>query len=579
MSEPNPLPPPPYNDGSSSGDGDLPGPPRRLRVVAGIATVAVAIAAAGGFLALRAFHGGSADTVVSMVPGDTALYVTVNLDPPAGQKLAVAGLFNKFPALTDQKRNATVNAWLDTAFSSTGLRHDDITSWVGSEVSIAMPASAVSSVALGSGGATSTQPDVSVLVASKDDAKAQLALDKFRSGSTRRADTWTTSVFDGVTVTTGSGPGSGAYAITNHTMILASTRAAVDAVIDTTQGKRASLQSSSRYRTVEAQLPADRLGLIYMDIPAFISGAASSLPSIPGAHTQLSAARAYGGFGAAVVASTDGVAVYGTVDFDASKLTPAQRTQLGAAPHANGSLAFVPRTAIGFLALTGLQQTLTSVLQTVSPTGSAIDATLQQLGLTGSTGIIGHLSGDTAIEVNQAPGQTTPAGALVFDTNSTSAAQSFLNHLMSSVCGQASLCDPSQITTQLDAGVTISSVPLAAAPGVGIAPSWAVSNGWAIIATSPAEVRAMLAGHVSGSNITTSPGYTAVTSHVGTSNNGMFYVDVPSVLTAIRTVLPAGAQASFDKSVAPSLGHLGAVAFSSRNASDHMTFTVFVQVR
>lgn len=89
----------------------------------------------------------------------------------------------------------------------------------------------------------------------------------------------------------------------------------------------------------------------------------------------------------------------------------------------------------------------------------------------------------------------------------------------------------------------------------------------------------MLAGHASGSNITTSPGYTAVTSHMGTSNNGMFYVDVPSVLTAIRMVLPAGAQASFDKSVAPSLGHLGAVAFSSKNASDHMTFTVFVQVR
>ena len=578
MSEPDPLPAPPHNDGSSPGDSDLPGPPRSLRLIAGIAAVAVAVAAAAGFLALRAFHG-SADAVVSMVPGDTALYVTVNLDPPGGQKLAVASLFNKFPALSDQKRSATVNAWLDTAFSSTGLKHDDITPWVGSELSVAMPASAISPVAFGGGGATSRQTDVSVLVATKDDAKAQVALDKFKNGPTGRASRWTTSVFDGVTVTTGGGTGSGTYAITNHTVILASTRAAVDAVIDTTQGKRASLQSSSRYRTVESQLPADRLGLIYMDIPAFVNGVASSLPSIPGVQTQLSAARAYGGFGAALVASTDGVALYGTENFDASKLTPAQRAQLGAAPHANGSIAFVPKTAFGFLALTGLQQTLTSVLQTVSPTGSAIDATLQQLGVTGSAGIIGHLSGDAAIEVNQAPGQATPAGALVFDTNSTSAAQSFLDHLMSSVCVQSSVCDPSQITTQLDAGVKISSVPLAAAPGTGIAPSWAVSNGWAIIATGPAEVRAMLASHASGSNISTSPGYTAVTSHVGTSNNGMFYVDVPSVLTAIRTVLPADAQASFDRSVAPSLGHLGAVAFSSRNASDHMTFTVFVQVR
>jgi hypothetical protein len=230
-------------------------------------------------------------------------------------------------------------------------------------------------------------------------------------------------------------------------------------------------------------------------------------------------------------------------------------------------------------ALTGLQQTLKSVLTTIAPPGSAIDSTLRQFGVTGSGGIITHLSGDAGIEVDQVAGQTVPAGALLFDTDSTTAAQTFLDNLMSSVCQQSNACDPSQVTKQVDNGVTISSVPVSGAASSGVQPAWAVSNGWAIIASSPAEVRAVLDSHTSGSTISTSPTYQAVTSHVGTSNNGVLYVDVPAVLRAIRTALPPSAQASYDSSAAPYLNHFGAVELATRNASDHMTFTLFVGVR
>jgi hypothetical protein len=578
---PPPPPPPPPADGASSPPAsEVLRPSRHFRAIAGTAAaVVVAVAAAGGILAIRAFSG-SSDSLVSMVPSDTALYVNVNFDPPASQKLAVQGLLNKFPALNDQSRSATVNGWLDSAFSSSGLNHNDISPWLGSELSIAIPASALSSLTPSAGVSSSGSPDVTVLIASKDDAKAQAALDKFRTGPVGRGDQWTTSAHDGVAVTSATGHGSaGAYAIANHTVIFESNAGGADAVIDTAHGKRANLLSSDTFKTVESQLPTDRLGLIYVDVPALVRQLASSVGSAAGGQSQLSAAQAYGGLGVALVARSDGVELDGTENYNASKLTADQRAQLGLAPHTNGSLAFIPRTALGMFALTGLQQTLKSVLTTVAPAGSAIDSTLQQFGVTGSAGIITHLSGDAGVEVDQGRGQTLPTGALLFDTDSTTAAQTFLDNLMSSICRQSTACDPSQVTRQVDNGVTISSVPVSAVGGSGVQPSWAVSNGWAIIGSSPAEVRAVLDSHASGSTISTSPSYQAVTSHVGTSNNGMLYVDIPAVLRAIRTALPPGAQTSYDSGAAPYLNHFGAVELATRNASDHMMFTLFVQIR
>jgi hypothetical protein len=578
---PPPPPPPPPSSSTPSAplDAEVVRPRRHLRAAAGAAVaVVVAVAAAGGILAFRAMHG-SADSLVSMVPSDTAVYVNVNFDPPGGQKLAVSGLLNKFPGLSDQSRAATVNGWLDAAFAGSGLNHADISGWLGSELSVAMPASALSSLTPSITSKASSPPSAAILIASKDNGKAQAALDKFRRGPVGSANKWTTSVYGGVTVTAGTTASTGgAYAITNNTLIVGSDAAAVDAVIDTAQGKRANLQSSGGYKQVEGQLPADRLALGYVDIAAVVKQIGSSITSFPGGPAQLNAG-AYGGLGVALVASSDGIALTGTENYDASKLTPDQRSLVATAPHANGSIDFVPKTAYGLVAYSGLQQALRSILKTVAPPGSAMDRTLQQFGVTGAGGIIGHLSGDGGIEVDKVPGQTVPGGAFLFDTDSTTAAQHFLDHLVSSLCRQSGVCDLPQLTTQVDQGVTISSVPLSGGADVGVEPSWAVSNGWAIVGSSPAEVRAALDSKASGSGIDKSSAFQTVTSHVSATNNELFYMDVPAVVSAIRNVLPPAAQASFDHTMAPYLSPIGAVALSGASASGHLTFTFFVQIR
>jgi len=141
------------------------------------------------------------------------------------------------------------------------------------------------------------------------------------------------------------------------------------------------------------------------------------------------------------------------------------------------------------------------------------------------------------------------------------------------------VCDLSRLATQVDQGVTISSVPLSGGAGVGVEPSWAVINGWAIVGSSPAEVRAALDSHASGSGIGKSSAFQTATSHVTATSNDLFYMDVPAVVSAIRNILPPAAQASFDRKVAPYLSPIGAVALSGVSASGHFTFTFFVQIR
>jgi hypothetical protein len=546
-------------------------------VAAAVAAVVVALAAAGGFLAFRVLHG-SADSLITLVPADSAIYVTVNFDPPAGQKLALNGLIARFPGLSDSSRAGTVRSWVDRALTGSGLTYDgDITPWFGSGMSLAIPASALPAMAPHAGTGSPATPAVTVLVASKDDGKAQAALDKFRNGPSAATYHWTTSTHGGVTVTSGSsGSSTTAYTLVSHSVIFATTTAAVEAVIDTAQGKRPNLQSTSAFTTVESQLPGDRVALAYTDVAAVVKALTAGSSTPP---AQLQSLSAYRGAGFAVSANSDGIMLTGTEDYDVSRLTADQRAAIAIPPHQNGSLTYVPSTAYGVTAFTGMQQGLRSIIDASAPPGSGLARSLLQLGVTGTDGILNHLSGDAGIEVDRVAGHTEPAGAAMFKTDSSTVAQRFLDNLVSTLCDQSRACDPTMITSQDDKGVQISSIPLSGLDSAGVEPSWAVSDGWAIVGSSPGEVRAALDSHASGTSITTSPTYTAVTGHLGQNSNAMTYLDVSAIAAAIRGVLPPQQQAAYDRDVAPYLAPVKALGVSSQNASDHTTFGVFVLIR
>jgi hypothetical protein len=572
--EPPPLPPlessafqPPPAVADSP---DAPAPGREhSRAFRAVAGGAIAILVAGGVAAAVltfSFLRGSADSMVSFAPSDTSVYVNVDLDPSGGQQLALNSILGKFPGLGGSSRDATINQWLDSALQPSGLSHADIRTWLGSQLSL---------IVLGS--SRGAAPSEVSLLASTNDTAAQAMFVKYKSGPLGHTQHWTTATYDGVTVNAGQDP-SGAtqvWAITAGTVMAGTSEAAVDEVIDTSQGKHASLASTADYTAVQAQVPNDRFVFVYLDVPRL----ASLVPLVAATTSMTSALNGYTGIGEAVVASSSGITVSGVIDFDAAKLNAATRAMLGVPAHTNGALAYVPAHALGFLTLVGLPQILKSVVSLAGPNiGTSASQVLQQLGITGSSGIINHLTGDAGIEVEQVQGTQVPSGALLIGTDSSGAAQTFLDGLTGAACSAAGACGSSTVTRQTYQGVTISTITIPNVNAAELGPSYAVDDGWAIVASTPAEVRGVVDAKRAG-NITTSPQYRVVAGEVGASNDGMFYLNVQSIVAAVRTVLPADARVTFDQQVAPYLTPIQAIGTSAHFFSDHVATSEFVLIR
>jgi len=308
-----------------------------------------------------------------------------------------------------------------------------VRTWLGSQVSLIVLRSSAGTI-----------PAEVSLIASTNDSAAQAMFAKFKSGPVGHAQRWTTATYDGVTLNAAqdSSGGTTVWAITAHTVIVGTSETAVDEVIDTSQGKDANLASQTDYTAVQARIPSDRIAFLYLDMPHL--GALIPSTAVAGVSGSL---RGYQGIGEAVVASSSGISVSGTIDFDAAKLSAAARATLGVAAHTNGALAYVPGRAFGFVTLVGLPQLLKSV---VSLAGSSLGASgsdaLNQLGITGSSGIISHLTGDAGIEVDQLPGASVPSGALLLATDGSTALQNFLDQLANTLCTAAQGCGSSTAT-------------------------------------------------------------------------------------------------------------------------------------
>ncbi|MGH7685745.1 MAG: DUF3352 domain-containing protein [Candidatus Dormibacteria bacterium] len=530
-----------------------PARPRRRRrvVVAALAVLVVAAGTTGAILGFRVL-GGSADSLQSLVPSDSAIYVNVHLDPSAGQKLALNGLLDKFPALSGSSRDTTINGWLDSALRPTGLTHDDVRPWLGSDVSFV----------------SSGAPDAAALISSTNDSAAQAAITKLQQKSDH-PDQWTTSTYNGVTVT--SNADAGVFAVTDHAMIIGSAAGVVHEIIDTALGKHAAIASSSSFTEAVGQVPSDRIALVYVEPSAIaqslLKSAASALP-----QNALSSLQAYRGVALAVVAHSDGVSVSGVEDLDTSKMSAAQRAQLSEPPHDNGSLALMPASSYAAATVTGLKETLQGLVDEAgAASGFDLSSILQQLGLTGPNGIVGHLSGDAGIDLTPESGANVPGGALAIGTDSDSAAQQFMSNLVATVCN-GFLCDASQLTHQQYDGADITSVaPSTVASGID--PSWAVFHGWIITGSTPDQVRAALDADRSGHNVTGNADYGAVMSQVGgSSNNGSFFVDVQPLLSAFHASMPSDLQAEY-------LKPLKAFGMAVHNASDHVSIDMFTLIQ
>jgi hypothetical protein len=550
-------------------------PPRRLGTrilaltVAGVAVAGIGVAV-WAMLALR----GTSDKVMEMVPDDASVYATAYLDPAAGQKLNLRSLLGRFPDLRGMDElDRRIDELLDEALADSGLTSKDVRPWLGSQVALAMWIRGID------------QPDAAFFLASKDDVAAQAALDKARSHAAAEGMRWTDREHLGVRISSGSG-GSGfwaddfAYAMVDSTVLLGNDADALERIIDTARGEGAALGSSEKFTGTLGSLAEERLGLLYVDIGLVLdevlpqSGVdASDLP------LGFGSLNAFGGFGMVVRAEEDGVLADVAVTLDPSRLSEEQRRALTAEPHENVVLSFTPEDAYGVLAGSNIDAGMQQLVDATKE-DPYVDALLNELGVPEA---IAALSGDAGFELSPGTVGAIPAGALLLGTDDEATMQRFLDDLgrfavgflrrTSGSAGQIPL-GPEEEEYQ---GVRITSFPI---PDLSFAvvPSYAVTDGMAIVASSPEEIKDLIDARTGGRNIMASDRFQQALGHAEAENTAIYYVDIEAVTGAVRDALPPEEQASFDADVGPNLEALKAFIFTTSGTADRSSGRIFLLI-
>jgi hypothetical protein len=294
-----------------------------------------------GLLAWQLF-GKRPNSIPQLLAGDTQVYATItpNLsDLPNIQRLRQA-----FPEALDYQNSGSTS---DQLAELLGVDFNtDIAPWIGTEVAAAVAnlpldqALAPNRLSGGNSAELLAQADVLLLLSSRDDKAAQAFLDKQRLHREGQGQQFATSQAKGTTIYAQQGGDPSpiaAFAVLRGNVVFATGPALIAAIAERDPNGADTLAKSANFTQVQAAMPANRLGFIFIDgapVARAISANSAELlgqlqgPAADRAADQLKSLAGMRGIGLSISVLADGVALDSTVSFDRSKLTPATLAQI-----------------------------------------------------------------------------------------------------------------------------------------------------------------------------------------------------------------------------------------------------------
>jgi Protein of unknown function (DUF3352) len=551
----------------------LPAPSRpwfvryRLLMASGGGLLAVGAVAAAAVL----FLGQVKPTIEKMVPASDDVLVIANLDPSLAQKVNLLRAVHSFP---DTRTDGAISNKLDEAVKALGLSFSsDVQPWLAGEIGVSGTMNF----------ASSADSPFAVFATSRDDTKATAALAKFRSGTQGRKYSWHDETYNGVSIASGTPNVTSvkpvAYSYLDHVVVVASSAAMIHEVIDTDQGRSARLVDTSDFKATMKLLPSDRVAVGYVAGKSLVAGvktqmAKSSTLGLPALKTvdELDALQGVGG---AISATGTGVAFDLAVKLDTSKLSPATREAIAATGHPDAVLRWIPKASDGFLAIANVDKSIKSLLQQYGSDPSVKTST-DAVGLTGPTGILPHLTGDLGLELEVGK-NSIPTGALLIGTNDATAMNAFFRQILGLGAEMTGQNPSTGITRTAYRGAVITawrSPSLSTVPG--LVPSYAALDGMGIVASSPAEIKAVIDAHLGSSTITTDATYQAVSAGSLGKPAGIMYVNVAQLVTALGRLAPSSAA---DTKTMAYLGPIKAFMFTATGDSGGAVDRFFVAIQ
>ena len=560
---------------------------RRLLIPAGAVLALGAVSAAAVLILAK-----QTSTIEKMVPASADVIAVANLDPSVAQKVNLLRAVHSFP---DYKTDKAIADKLDLALKDAGFTFSsDIQPWLGSQIAFSAQLNLVK---------TENSPSAFYAV-SRDDAKAQAMLAKVRASTWGKKFQWKDETYSGLAISiatpTDKSQKALAYSFVNHVVVVATSSAMIHEIIDAEQGRAARLVDSNDYKATLAALPSDRLGYVYVNGKSLVASVKKEMATTPAfslALKNLNDVDALQGIGATLSANGDGIVADVLVKVDQSKLSPATRDAFAHAGKADVLVKWIPKASDGFLAITGLNKTIQAALDQ-SGNQASVKAATDAIGLTGAAGLLPHLTGDAGLEV-EFSGSGVPAGAILLGTNDAKTTNAFFAKLLaladgavgSSLLGGGSsfgspsppVAPASHITSTNYRGVAISSWTSPALGGLGasvLSPSYAVLDGMGILASTTAEVKAIIDTHKDGASIASDPTYKSASTGSLASPSGIIYLDIAKLVDTIRKS-PLGSQAGLgsNSALSANVGPVKAVILTASSQADRATERFFVIVR
>jgi hypothetical protein len=510
-------------------------------------------------------------SIEKMVPATHDALVIANLNPSLAQKVNLLRAVHSFP---DTKTDAAISAKLDEALKAAGLSFtNDVKPWLGGEVGVSGKVNLESSA----------DSPFALYAVSRDDAKARAALAKLRSGTTGKKYTWRDETYNGISIASGTPTVTSekpvAYGLVDHVVVAASSAAMIHEIIDTDQGRSARLVDSAEFKATMKLLPSDRVGMGYVAGKSLVAGIKQQMakPSTLGmpALKTLDDLNALQGIAGAVSATGTGVAFDVAIKLDANKLSPATRQAFAATGRPDVVLRWIPKSSDGFLAIGSLDQSIKTLLDQYGSQPS-VKASTDAIGLTGAAGILPHLTGDLGIEV-ELGNNSIPSGAILIGTNDAAGMNAFFAKLVV-LAAQTSQQKPGAgITRSTYRGTVITSW---SSPSLGVvaglAPSYAALDGMGILASSPAEVRAVIDAHAGASNITADATYKSLSAASLAKPAGIVYVNLARVVSLLQKL---GSSSTVDSKAVAYLTPLQAFMLTATSQTDAAVERIFVAIK
>ena len=507
----------------------------RLPLLAGGTVLGLGVASVSAALVLTAAK--PATSVEKMVPANADLMVVVNLDPSVSQKLNLVRVLHRFPQTSSDK---AISDALDRALKGSGLSYSgDLQPWIGGELGFSARLNFDSTVDKTAG---------ALYAISRDDTRARASLARLRAGAAGRQLTWTDETYSGFQVSVGTPTKStdqpAAYSLVDHVVVVANSVSLLHDIIDTEQGRMARLTDSASYKATVSSLPSDRLALAYVNGASLVSGIKKQLAQAPAAGSPIRGnirdLDAFTGIGASLSASGHGINADMLLKLDQSRLSESTRQALASPGRPDAVLSWIPRGSDAFIAVGNLNRTVQSLIDS-SKSDPSIKGTTDALGLTGPAGVLDHLTGDAALEVHVSAGM--PAGALLLRSDDPASLRAFFSKLLATASSLTTGAVPApragrpaairMVTTSYQ-GVSITSLVVATPAQVALVPSYAVLDGFGVLGSNLAEVKAVIDAHRTGVAVAADPTYKTARDASLKQPSTIVYLNAGNLLQAAR---------------------------------------------